>query len=932
MEKKMYRYYQTDEKGPWHPLVDSPDIEAIALGHGAKKLTILALSELVSEETNREGLTYRGPLYFDIDSKVDLNSTFEATQRLLSSLLERGVDPADIHVYCSGSKGMHVLVCAKAFSNGRVHKRLPTIYKEMAVKLYVAGMDFQPYGTGRGNAFRIVNVKRDDGRYRIAITHEELQALDAESYVELCSKPRDYVHPPFLGKMAPVMEVMFEHAKQLAGKKLAPVIGASNSALEKISHEAPNCVNDIANYKRIATDKSFNYVAMQLGIWVARAGVDPLVYNPIVERLANNSASAEHSANDRKDKVEAQIGYMRATKNYEFSCSGMRSALAVRPCEGCPIECGNSSTSGDNDTMGVVRKPDGFYLEGKDRDVRLTTFALTPTAAVVDYPQDGSAPRRIGTQMLVDDANGPGGEILFREAGWQSSAAFKSEVAGLGNFAVVGGDKQIQRIKHLVYAEAQDQMNEIRQVYTAGIHLDERPDGLLATFVEPSYSINNYNLEDTYRLQGLLLSPSCMKPTKPCEKGDEEADTSMAALCRMNDPEDLAIIIGFFAVCHLKEHFRLVYNMFPQLGVWGSSSAGKSETVNLVANLSGMQLTRNSVMNVSSITPFAALMYAGSTTTIPRIMEECNKAKMGQRRWNEVTEILKSSWGCEAHGRGGLGPKGQQGRTGGTVTAIPVSGPCVTISEQAIDVPAVVARSLQVMLSTAKRAGRTADHITAKRGAQKLREIGKYLMLSALLTPLEAIKAEMAEIEPTIPMEFDDRPRHSHAVVRFGLQWLLRCMQKLELVESAKEVQALLDAHIASMDRVAVEAKSRSVRSEIDAVIETMGAMAALSAKMEGRTQKHLEWGTQYTVTEDHVFIEPSMAHLMYKRYKSSFERETPVIDNVMQFVLLLRQEPYYAGEQVLDGISKVRPCIKLSKAKMIAKGIDATLFYEEDF
>lgn len=929
MEKKMFRYYQMKEHGDFFAIVDGDDVQEKALKEGARKLTILAVSEIVNEYTNRELLSYKGPLYFDIDCKEDVQSALNSANRMIASLRERGVDDGDIHVYCSGSKGVHILVNPKAFSNGRATKRLPQIYKEIARKLYVTGLDFSPYAQGRGNAFRIEGLQREDGNYRTPVTIEELEGMDETLYRDLCSQSREYRHPGFTNVKSAAMELLYEAAKQEVNRKPQETNSVSNSAMKKISVEPPHCVMEMAEYKKIASDKPFNFLSMQFAVWVARGEVDPTVYRPVLELLAQNSSTKNTSSDMRLGELEAQVNYMKSTPEYRFSCGGMRAALTVRPCEGCPLECDSSVTSGERDNMGVLRKPDGFYLQGPNKDTRLTTFTLTPNAVVIDYPQDGSAPRRIGTQMTVD-THGNTSEIMFRENGWQSASAFKSELSGLGALAVVGNDDNIQRVKHLVYTEAANLMNEIKQVYTAGVHIEQQPGGLLTTYVEPSYSINNLNMEDTYRFQGLLISPPYFRETQMCPVGDAEADIAMQALCRVNSPINLAYIVGWFAACHLKEHFRKLYNEFPVLQVWGPAGSGKSKTVELMSALCGMNSSRDSVINVSSITPFAVLHYAGSSNTIPRIMEEFNKSKMQVKNYIAVCEILKSAWGAESQAKGSPASRKGEGRAGGVVTTIPVTGPCLTISEQATEMPAIVERSLQIMLTKHSRSGKEGLYWEARERSDKIREVAKFMMMTSLLTSLDDVKSMMDEIRPLMPREFEDRPRTSNAITRVGLLWLKGCLENLKLHGSVEAVQELLDAHSQALQKVVEEKLAKVVATEIDAVIETMGQMAMLSAKVDREDGKHLRYGAHFTVTEDHIFLEPSMCYIMYKRFKTTFEKENPVINSVNQFLSLLKQEPYFDGMQKIESISRLQPCVRLRKSWMLDKNVNPNPFCEE--
>ena len=127
----MYRYYQTHHKSPWTVIEDSPDVEEIVRKRGGTKLTILAVSEPVTDDTNRENLAYKGPFYVDVDHR-DLGIAIDSTQTLVRNLLGLGITEDNIELYCSGSKGFHIIVPATAFSSGRPRKNLPAVYLAMA--------------------------------------------------------------------------------------------------------------------------------------------------------------------------------------------------------------------------------------------------------------------------------------------------------------------------------------------------------------------------------------------------------------------------------------------------------------------------------------------------------------------------------------------------------------------------------------------------------------------------------------------------------------------------------------------------------------------------------------------------------------------------------------------------------------------------------
>lgn len=938
MEKKMFRYYQTEEKGSWFPIVDADGIESAAIEKGARKLTILSVGELIDDETtDKLDLNYRGPLYFDIDvkdenNKGDIKAAIPSAISLVNRLLAKGVAEEDIRVFCSGSKGFHVLVHQKVFSNGRPQKRLPWIYREMALSLFVTGMDFQVYSTGRGNSFRIPGVKRPDNKYRTAISLDELNEMTPELYADLCSEPREYKHPAWGMHKSVEMEALFESAKVRAGKRIAVAGAVADDKLKVIASDAPNCLRDIAEFKKIAADKSFNAIAMQVGILIARSGMAPEVYEPQVERLAENSSTGNTSTAGRREELLAQIRYMQSNKRYQFSCAGMRDLLSQRPCEGCPLEAAGSATVGSGANLGIEKRLDGYYYIGQKADIKISTFTLTPSSVVIDRPQDGSAPRRAYTIMDVEVDGQRCGEISFSENGWKSASNFKDELSGIRNLAFMGSDDHVQRIKHMTYSEEESVAGEIMQVYTAGIHIEERLGQKIFTYVEPGYSINNVRVEDTYRLRGRILCPPYLATTKVCPKGDREAGDAFGAMLRMNSPLNIALTLGWFSACHLKAHLVDMYNQFPILSVWGNAGSGKSKTVEVMASLCGADPVKDTPVNIATPTAYAVLEYAASTTTIPRVMEEYNRSKMQFKAYTMVGEILKAAWGGETIAKGTLAKRSNQagGRTGATVEAIKVSAPLVTVSEQAPDMPALVHRSVQVMFKQSDLRDKEDFYYEARDGMGKLREIGKFMMLTALCNTREAqVRELMNKAKEFVPYRMDERPRYSLQVIWVGLHWLRDCLLKLELNECVSLMDDIIIPRFMTHLEVtgaAVVLGKLKVHTEIDSVIESMAMMAALT--YQGRD--YLHHGKHFVSTEDYIFIDAATCHLLYKKFRNDYEREPPIISTLAQFTTLLHTESYYEGEEYVPELSKSRTCAKLNKRMMSEKGLNISLFDED--
>ena len=92
----MYRYYQKKDKGKWNVLLDSEVTAEKLIQVGAKKVSILAVSQVVDEFTKTDELSYKGPLYFDIDCKEDIYTAAKLMMELEENYIDKMFEMGDI--------------------------------------------------------------------------------------------------------------------------------------------------------------------------------------------------------------------------------------------------------------------------------------------------------------------------------------------------------------------------------------------------------------------------------------------------------------------------------------------------------------------------------------------------------------------------------------------------------------------------------------------------------------------------------------------------------------------------------------------------------------------------------------------------------------------------------------------------------------------
>lgn len=920
----MFRYYQVGEKSAWKAIPDTPDVEAQAQSAGAKKVTILSVSEIVDDEsTEKENLSYKGPWYADIDNK-DLNEAIKAAGELIHKLRRLDVPDEAIQVFASGSKGFHIIVPASVFSSNRPLKGLPSIYKEMALDLHVLGMDFQVYSAGRGVCWRLPNIQRDNGRYRVPVTIDEVLNMTPESYVTITSTPRILPAPSVDNLKSAGMEALMNEARKRVKRKPPQPPPVPASALVQFQSAAPQCIHNLADYK-VKNGINFNESAMQMSIYLARSVSQEGLAASLQSRMAaNGSSQTYYTPRQRLIHIQGLTNYLRTSAARQFSCAAMRSILTSNPCEGCPL-AGSQTAMEEADInaeVAIEERPDGYYSGER----KISTFTLRATDVYLETSQDGEVSRRLGVRAQFLRGGSVMDTHMVMEDGWISRNRFKSEIKGLRDSAFFGTDDDVQKIKFLVCNDLRQDMNEIVQVYAAGVHLHKVAGRELNVYVEPGFSINEVRIRNTHELCGHVSNPPALADRTVPPKRDAGADAELDHLLQMNTPFVMGQIIGWVSACHLKTQFMSRYNQFPLVNLWGNAGSGKSMTAVVSCLLGGCDYMAQGEgpKTLPSITKWAMIDVCSTTTTIPRILEEFNKSNM-QPMYTFCAEIMKSAWNGQTVARGRIARSSTSGagRTGAETVHIPILSPLLVISEQAVQIPALQQRMLQIALSHKDRHGLDKHFFYAKEHGEKLLDLAMALMVKSLTIHKDWLTDRMIHWDGQISTKLIERPRYSFQVALTGLDFLELVATELAL-KSAARIDILRKAVLLGVEQRAQIMTADRHRTEIDMVIAAFGTMASLTQQGGSRW---LESGTHYLKTTEHLLIDIPVAHALYKLYMRHLG-ETPVIETIEQMQELLRQEYYFDTDNfVCAPLRLTRPVTQLNLARMQEKNINISMF-----
>ena len=183
----------------WNLIQDTPEARSEAIKEGAMFFTWASLSAPYSEgnghpEPHRWGDL---PLDFDSEDKDNIQQALDDLRALCFVHLPEfyGIDPYDIKYFLSGNKGFHAIIPAKLLNAQEGDPHLPLIFKDIVGRwkeaLHLNTLDMSLYCMKKGKMLRIPNVKRSNGKYKVAISLDEIIRAEAEDLIEFGNAPRN---------------------------------------------------------------------------------------------------------------------------------------------------------------------------------------------------------------------------------------------------------------------------------------------------------------------------------------------------------------------------------------------------------------------------------------------------------------------------------------------------------------------------------------------------------------------------------------------------------------------------------------------------------------------------------------------------------------------------------------------------------------------
>ncbi len=893
-------------------------------------ITVLALDKIVGDKPNREfleSIKYVGPMYWDLDDANDVNNSIQDAKSLLEKLNSYGIPDTSINVFLSGKKGLHILVPQSVFMEKPGFVRfLPHIYKEIAFKMAEPTVDFRVYTARRGRMLRTCFNIRDNQKYKVAITADELRALTPEGYDTFVSTPtREYelAEGEFCARFALVYEEAAQKYTSRPRKAAKTVTPAQLKAQEPIALAIMN--------GETSDHAGFNPIAMQLAMYAREAGWNEGYF---IEQCAGIIANHEsdgsryNSPEKRERALKETFYYMEDNPGYEYSIGGLKSV--ARGAQPEVDEEGNEVDSVHN--MGVFA--DGYrYVTSKDENtIAITNFIFEKITKLVDPVDERILSYSVhlrGDANVQTDAS-----LTLLDGQLSGSTSLHNAVSAFGGI-FTGTDGQARGIQQLML-RAVDNTNYI--IDSEGLNVINLPrsrnpalskpflvwadaDGVRMPAEQKGAGIN-FTFQGFPEAEGVIKTDVTRAPGLGVWLNDEgNLDRLTYMLQNMisaYDPEVLGKTLGWMVSCFWRQLFHAYDNKFPLLHIYGPSGFGKTELATTLMRLFFYEATPT--MITPSSTVFALQTLVAGSGSVPIVLDEYKPGVMEKGQLEKFRALFRDVYNMKDAQRGGGNAKKEAFNA---LSRVRLSGPIAFVAEAMETETAIVER---IVLVSAKKPDelvmrrRAAHYEEYKQNSDILSILGHYIAARVLQsTTIADFKAEFSgilkearnnhmlrqgdyELVESGAMTAEelqrrrnnkDRPVYNNSVALFGVRKFRKTLERVykeDFSELFGEAFDKMEDAIFNTNEGVVD----STIPEYVKVLNTMGAMTRLegySALEEGRDFNVVDHGGQVRLVMD-----PRAVFAKYRSYMRS-QGTNALYPSEQAFAQAMVDCPQYLGK-----------------------------------
>jgi DNA primase len=399
---------------------------------------------------------------------------------------------------------------------------------------------------------------------------------------------------------------------------------------------------------------------------------------------------------------------------------------------------------------------------------------------------------------------------------------------------------------------------------TTNLGFIEMPDG--PRWVSPNVVISPRGvLEDpdvVFVPSGSTLAARVSYELLPDEPLRELAKAVLPELLKLNAPDVIVPIIGWFFATPFKPRLNKLLGHFPILMVWGTAGSGKTSIVkDIFWPLLGVSV-RTEPYSCTE-TEFALMRQFAATDSVPLFLDEFKPRDMGKNKVDRLLRLLRRVYGGETE---------ERGRVDLSVASYHLAAPIVLAGEAMPDGdPALMER----MICVSPRKTHLQQHPEARAAFRTIARSQAHKLAGAFVqwSLSRDVSAELEEARTLTDRTLKDVERAGKVPLRvydnllamtFGVvafdKWgtdLGVSMPEINLTPIFKELTATI-----------LEGEGSNVKDAFDAFLESLSTYAHMGALTEN---------VHYAMMDGKLCIHLAMCHEIYltERRKSGREDDT---------------------------------------------------------
>ena len=736
------KYFKKDGKVKWH-LTDENHIPTDMVFE-----TVLSLESNPDDLESKLDQKYWGPFYIDIDSE-DLQEALDEA-RIVAKYLVNGyqLNPStDLKFFATGKKGFHILLNPFTFMDVKPKAMLPYRYKMMAAGIARSTgvtLDMVVYSGGKGRMWRLPNVERDNGKFKVELSYTSLIAEDIDFiHNNLCTEPRDLSAPFKKVDRNPLVTSWFKASEVKEFKSTKPV---SDSDLNDM--DIPDCISRLKDLDGIGKDVRFNSLILNAATYGARMRwTEAQALKYFIPTLDYHS-SVYKTRDDKVDHFSNVFGFVSTNPEYKFDCGFICKVVDNPACNTCPIKVGQDAEGADEE-FGIFIKNNSYYIQDGDSARRLSGFTMKILHDIVMDNGDTFY------DLEIVNARGKRKTVTIPENVFHAKAAFTKYLSP--DFPLWCSERELAMVGW--YLRKDDPNEQIGRDFI-GLHWEAKE----WHYANEQGSISLAGTIDKVKVNAKSLTIVNTKLDFDWPKIEKEAlEKTVDSLLEFNVAQVVIPSVGWFLASFMKPHYDKAFSQFPLLFFFGEAGSGKTSTGLVLRRLYAMADT--ALKSIADVTQFSLMAACNSSNLVPLILDEYKPMMMKETQAQLVSRLIRGAYNSS---------RGERGTASQEIIAYYYRAPIMLLGEQSIIETAVQHRVIEVQLTRMymKEKPEGAKHIEFLRDAP-LESIGKEFLTFVMgIKPAEIKKKVLAVIEGydgSLPLP--ERPLYNHAVLKVTYEY-----------------------------------------------------------------------------------------------------------------------------------------------------------------